>query len=72
VKNETFVPTPVSFMLSAASGPVTVAVKLYGPVTTERIDAEKRNAQHRADQLNMTRPISRPREFVPDFGEYIE
>lgn len=45
-----------AYTVVAHSGPVCVIRTLYGPVSRERADAEMRDAQRRADQLNVIVP----------------
>ena len=55
-------PTPATVAFESCSGSIKVKTKLYGPVSTNRLEAEKLIGKHRAVQLNLTKPAW-PKEF---------
>jgi hypothetical protein len=52
-----------TLIVTGISGATKIVTKLYGPVSPERAAQAKREAQHRAEQLNPEK-IQKPRERV--------
>jgi hypothetical protein len=56
---------PVTRVLTATVGPVTVVTKLYGAVSPARLDKEQKEVQYRAFQLSPLPPrVRRERTVV--------
>ena len=53
--SESVTATPVTVVFESCSGSIKVKTKLYGPVSHDRLEAERIIGKHRATQLNNTK-----------------